>query len=104
MKGRKLDDDGNVLLRFTNGAEGVLHSSQISVGEENNLNIRVYGETGGIEWHQNEPNTMLVKWLDQPMQVFRTANGYLGVNAATAAHAASHQDTSRRLRMLRELR
>jgi predicted dehydrogenase len=84
VKGRKLDDDGNVLLRFKGGAKGVLHCSQISVGEENNLNIRVYGEKGGIEWHQREPNTMLVKWLDQPMQVYRAANGYLG-NAAKAA-------------------
>ena len=84
VKGRKLDDDGNVLLRFKGGAKGVLHASQISVGEENNLNIRIYGEKGGIEWHQNEPNTLLVKWLDQPMQVYRTANGYLG-KAALAA-------------------
>jgi predicted dehydrogenase len=78
VKGRKLDDDGNVLLRFKGGAKGVLHSSQISVGEENNLNIRVYGELGGLEWHQREPNTLLVKWLDQPMQVYRTGMGYLG--------------------------
>ena len=84
VEGRQLDDDINVLLRFDHGAKGVLHSSQISVGEENNLNIRVYGEIGGIEWHQKEPNTMLVKWLDQPMQVYRTANGYLGANAAAA--------------------
>ncbi len=84
VDGRLLDDDGNVLLRFENGAKGVLHASQISVGEENNLNIRVYGEKGGLEWHQNEPNTLLVKWLDQPMQVYRTANGYLG-KAALAA-------------------
>jgi len=84
VKGRKLDDDGNVLLRFKGGAKGVLHASQISVGEENNLNIRVYGEKGGIEWHQKEPNTLLVKWLDQPMQVYRTSNGYLG-NAAKSA-------------------
>jgi predicted dehydrogenase len=84
VKGRKLDDDGNVLLRFKGGAKGVLHASQISVGEENNLNIRVYGEKGGLEWHQKEPNTLLVKWLDQPMQVYRTANGYLG-KAALAA-------------------
>jgi predicted dehydrogenase len=84
VKGRKLDDDGNVLLRFKGGAKGVLHSSQISVGEENNLNIRVYGELGGLEWHQNEPNTMLLKWLDQPMQVYRTANGYLGAAAKAA--------------------
>ena len=74
-----------MLLRFTGGAKGVLHSSQISVGEENNLNIRVYGERGSLEWHQNEPNTMLLKWPDQPMQVYRTANGYLGAAAAGAA-------------------
>ena len=84
VKGRALDDDGNVLLRFKGGAKGVLHASQISVGEENNLNIRIYGEKGGLEWHQNEPNTLLVKWLDAPMQVYRTANGYLG-KAALAA-------------------
>jgi predicted dehydrogenase len=84
VEGRALDDDVNVLLRFEGGAKGVLHSSQISVGEENNLNIRIYGEKGGLEWHQKEPNTMLVKWLDQPMQVYRTANGYLGANAAAA--------------------
>ena len=85
VKGRKLDDDGNVLLRFKGGAKGVLHSSQISVGEENNLNIRVYGEIGGLEWHQREPNTMLLKWPDQPMQVYRTANGYLGAAAKGAS-------------------
>ncbi len=82
VEGRLLDDDANILLRFEGGAKGVLHCSQISVGEENNLNIRVYGEKGGIEWHQKEPNTLLVKWLDQPMQVYRTANGYLGAEAA----------------------
>ena len=84
VKGRKLDDDGNVLLRFKGGAKGILHCSQISVGEENNLNIRVYGELGGIEWHQKAPNTMLVKWLDQPMQTYRTGLGYLGANAKAA--------------------
>ncbi len=85
VKGRRLDDDGNVLLRFKGGAKGVLHCSQISVGEENNINLRVYGEKGGIEWHQREPNSMLVKWQDQPMQVYRTANGYLGANAKAAS-------------------
>ena len=84
VEGRALDDDGNVLLRFEGGAKGVLHSSQISVGEENNLNIRIYGEKGGLEWHQREPNTLLLKWLDQPMQVYRTGNAYLGKNAAAA--------------------
>jgi predicted dehydrogenase len=84
VPGRKLDDDGNVLLRFEGGAKGVLHASQISVGEENNLNLRVYGEKGGLEWHQKAPNTLLVKWLDQPIQIYRTGLGYLG-DAAKAA-------------------
>jgi predicted dehydrogenase len=85
VKGRKLDDDANILLRFQGGAKGVLHTSQISVGEENNLNIRVYGELGGLEWHQNEPNTLLVKWMDKPMEVYRTANGYLSEAAKGAS-------------------
>ena len=59
VEGRLLDDDANILLRFDNGAKGVLHCSQISVGEENNLSLRVYGEKGGLEWHQKEPNTLL---------------------------------------------
>ncbi len=84
VSGRKLDDDINVLLRFKGGAKGILHSSQISVGEENNLNIRVYGELGGLEWHQKEPNTMLVKWSDRPAEIYRTGQGYLGANAKAA--------------------
>ncbi len=84
VEGRLLDDDANMLLRFEGGAKGVLHCSQIAVGEENNLNIRIWGEKGGLEWHQKEPNTMLVKWLDQPMQVYRTGMGYLGAAAGAA--------------------
>jgi predicted dehydrogenase len=84
VEGRQLDDDANILIRLENGAKGVLHCSQISVGEENNLNIRVYGEKGGLEWHQKEPNTLLVKWMDKPMEVYRTANGYLGAAALAA--------------------
>ena len=77
VEGRRLDDDGNVLLRFDNGAKGVLHASQISAGEENDLNIRVYGEKGGLQWRQMEPNTLIVKWLDKPMQLLRTGVGPL---------------------------
>lgn len=85
VPGRLLDDDGNVLLRFEEGAKGVLHASQISAGEENNLNIRVYGEKGGIEWRQMEPNTLVVKWLDKPVQLLRTGVGtvYPEAQAAT---------------------
>jgi predicted dehydrogenase len=93
VEGRLLDDDANILLRFEGGAKGVLHCSQISVGEENNLNLRVYGEKGGIEWHQKEPNTLLVKWLDKPMEVYRTANGYLGSAAASGTRTpAAHPE------------
>jgi len=69
VPGRKLDDDGNVLLRFENGARGVLHASQISVGEENGLNIRVYGTKGGLKWVQAEPNKLVLTFLDKPMQI-----------------------------------
>lgn len=84
VEGRQLEDDGNVLLRFNNGAKGVLHASQISVGCENNLHLRVYGEKGGIEWSQLDPNTMIVTSLDQPKQIYRTGLGYLGSAAAAA--------------------
>lgn len=77
VEGRALDDDGNVLLRFDNGATGVLYASQVAAGEENALKIRVYGEKGGLEWAQQEPNTLLVKWLDQPTQVYRTGTPWL---------------------------
>lgn len=85
VSGRALDDDGNVLLRFNNGAKGVLHASQISAGEENDLNIRVYGEKGGLRWHQMEPNTLVTRWLDRPIQVLRTGVGELYPEALTAA-------------------
>lgn len=76
VEGRMLDDDGNVLLKFNNGAAGVLMASQVAAGEENALKIRVYGEKGGVEWAQQEPNTLLVKWLDQPTQILRAGGNY----------------------------
>jgi len=84
VKGRKLDDDGNVLLRFKGGAKGLLHASQISVGEENDLNIRIYGEKGGLQWSQRESNTLILKWADKPAEIYRTASGYLGAAALAA--------------------
>ncbi len=76
VTGRKLDDDGSVLLRFTGGARGILSASQISIDEENALAIRVYGEKGGLEWHQEDPNTLILKWPDRPRQILRTGGGY----------------------------
>lgn len=83
VEDRMLDDDGSVLLRFNNGARGVLMASQISVGEENALRIRVYGEKGGLDWRQEEPNTLWLKWPDRPAQQLRTAANYLGSMART---------------------
>ncbi|MBX5438197.1 MAG: Gfo/Idh/MocA family oxidoreductase [Thermoflavifilum sp.] len=72
VPGRKLDDDGAVLLEFENGATGVLMASQIAAGEENCLKIRVYGEKGGLEWKQDDANSLWVKWLHEPAQRLRT--------------------------------
>jgi predicted dehydrogenase len=77
VPGRLLDDDGAALLRFNNGARGVLMTSQVAVGEENALKIRVYGDRGGLEWFQHEPNTLLVKWVDKPTEIVRVGNGYM---------------------------
>ncbi len=87
VEGRALDDDGNVLLKLENGAAGVLMASQVAAGEENALKIRVYGEKGGIEWAQHEPNTLLVKWLDQPAQILRAGANYTN---ALSSYATSN--------------
>ena len=76
VDGRALDDDGGVLLKFENNASGVLIASQVAAGEENAIKIRVYGEKGGVEWRQEDANTLLVKWLDQPTQILRAGAGY----------------------------
>ena len=90
VEGRLLDDDANVLLRFDNGAKGILHCSQISVGEENGLNIRVWGEKGGLEWHQENPNSLIVKWLDKPKEILRTGLSFLYPQMAPFEIANAH--------------
>jgi predicted dehydrogenase len=82
VPGRKLDDDGSMLVRYEGGARGVLYASQISTGDENNLNIRVYGTLGSIEWHQEHPNELIVKFADAPRQVWRRGNSYNGAEAS----------------------
>lgn len=77
VEGRMLDDDGAAFLKFNNGATGVLMATQVAAGEENNIKIRVYGEKGGIEWKQEDANTLLVKWLDKPAEIYRAGTGYL---------------------------
>lgn len=80
---RLLDDDGACLLRFDNGAKGVLMATQIAAGEENAIRIRIYGDKGGLDWEQMEPNTLTIKWLGQPMQVLRVGTS---LDSAVAAH------------------
>ncbi|MEM6703763.1 MAG: Gfo/Idh/MocA family oxidoreductase [Acidobacteriota bacterium] len=93
VDGRPLDDDGSVLLRFAGGARGVLYASQVSVDEENALALRVYGEEGGLEWHQEEPNTLLVKHLDRPREIVRTAGqGLSDVAQAATRLPAGHPE------------
>jgi predicted dehydrogenase len=82
VKERPLDDDGNVLLHFDNGARGILWASQIAIGRENDLNIRVFGEKGSLEWHQQEPNTLIVDWSDKPRELRRTSTPFVGKAAA----------------------
>jgi len=80
VPGRQLDDDGNVLLRFEGGAKGVLQVSQVANGEENSLKIFVYGETGGLEWHQMEPNTLYHK-TQTSQQLIRPNVGEMSASA-----------------------
>jgi len=83
VAGRRVDDDGNVLLRFTGGAKGVVSASQIAVGEENALALRVYGEKGGLSWRQQSPNSLEVRLADQPLQIRRS--GGVGVSESALA-------------------
>lgn len=81
IPGRPLDDDGSMLVRYEGGARGVLFASQISTGDENNLNIRIYGTEASIEWHQEHPNELIVKFAEAPRQVWRRGNSYNGPEA-----------------------
>lgn len=81
VAGRKLDDDCTALLRMDNEAQGVLVTSQIAAGEGNGLRLRVYGEKGSLDWRQEDPNRLSVKWLDGPEEIRHAAGGYLSEDA-----------------------
>jgi len=85
VEGRRLDDDGAALIKTKKGASGVLIASQVCAGEENALKIRVYGDKGGLEWRQMEPNSVIYRPIDAPYQVFRAGQGQVGLcNEASA--------------------
>ena len=83
VSGRKLDDDGSVLLRFNNGAKGILWASQVAIGMENALKIRIYAEKGTLEWAQEEPNSLWVRFGDRPAEIRRTATDFVGTLASS---------------------
>lgn len=90
---RLLDDDGAALIRYEGGTRGVLMASQIAVGCENSLKIRVFGEKGGLEWRQEEPNTLILRWPDRPAEIVRTNNGYVsGISAYNSRVPAGHPE------------
>ena len=87
VKGRQLEDDGSCLLRFDSGARGILHASQIAMGEENNLAIWVHGEKKGLEWRQENPNYLHIKEQNGPVHVWRHGNDYVAEKSPAAGRA-----------------
>jgi predicted dehydrogenase len=85
VEGRLLEDDGNVLIRYKGGAKGIIYASQISNGEENGLHLRVYGTTGSLEWHQEDPNYLIVKRQGKPIETWKRGNDYLSAEAKAAS-------------------
>lgn len=84
VPGRKLDDNAHVLMRFDNGARGMLWSSQIATGHENGLRLRIYGDKASLEWFQEDPNTLLFKPLNAPIQKLTRGSPCVGPNAQSA--------------------
>lgn len=82
IPGRQLDDDGNNLVRFAGGAKGIIYASQISNGDENALNIRIYGTKASLEWHQEDPNELIVKYANAPRRIYRRGNDYISEAAS----------------------
>ncbi len=93
VPGRLLDDDGAALIRYENGARGVLMASQIAIGYENSLKIRVFGEKGSLEWMQEDPNVLVARWPDRPTEIIRTNNSYVsGISAYNSRIPAGHPE------------
>jgi predicted dehydrogenase len=86
VAGRLLDDDANILVRFDNGAKGTILASQIANGEENELRVRIYGEYGGLEWLQSDPNSLILKSNTEPRKILRTGGGYSYLSEAALKH------------------
>jgi predicted dehydrogenase len=77
VPGRRIDDDANMLVQYQGGAKGILFCSQISVGEENRLALRVYGTDASLEWHQQDPNVLVVRHTDGPTDIYKPGHAHL---------------------------
>ena len=89
VKGRRLDDNAQVMLRYRNGARGLLWASQVAPGNENNLRLRVYGSRGGLDWHQEHPNQLHWSPFGQPTQTIARGTGAAGPAAARVSRIPS---------------
>ncbi len=87
VEGRLLDDDGNVILNFEDNIKGSLVASQVAVGEENGFSIRIYGTKGSLCWKQMEPNTLIARWKDSPVQIYRTGTGFTALGKIAGMHS-----------------
>jgi predicted dehydrogenase len=85
VEGRTLEDDANMLVHYEDGVRGILYASQISIGEENDFNIRLYGDEAALEWHQENPNYLNVQYPDKPEEIYKRGNPYLS-DAANAGN------------------
>ena len=93
VPGRRLDDNAQMLLRFANGASGTLWCSQVAVGNENGLRIRLYGEKGGLEWHQENPNVLTLTPLGEPPRLIRrNGAGTMPIAQAASRIPAGHPE------------
>jgi len=89
VEGRRIDDDANLLVRYRGGAKGLVFCSQVSLGEENRLSLRVYGTEASLEWRQEEPNFLVVRRGDRPMEVYKPGHAFLSPAAKHATRLPS---------------
>jgi predicted dehydrogenase len=85
VAGRRLDDDCNILMRFDNGAPGVLIASQIATGDRNGLRLRVWGERGGLDWSHEDPGVLRFHRADMVTEVLHAGGGKLDAQAVSAS-------------------
>jgi predicted dehydrogenase len=82
VEGRELDDNAHILMRYESGAKGMIWSSQVAPGNENNLKIQIYGEKGGLIWQQENPNELILNLLNQPSRRLTRGSSFVGDQSA----------------------